>query len=152
MRVITKNPIIFDSYSNFNSSNTNEVKAFQVWSNSKGYSPKLNENGTYDYLTTMSYNSHGAEYETSKGLDFKFDVTQPKVETPIDKPLFQREPTKKVEQRVVDSIQKQTNVSVDNKNDSETTKKKETTKIILIAGVSAFLLLTVLYVSIKVKK
>jgi|LakMenEpi03Aug12_release.lakeMendotaPanAssembly.Ray.scaffolds.fasta_scaffold03477_15 hypothetical protein len=152
MKVITNNPIFYESYSNFNSSNTNEVKAFQIWSNSKGYLPKLTENGSYDFLTKMSYTNHGAEYETSKGKDFAFDVTQPKVVEVIGKPLFTREPTKKPEDRVQDYIKNPKVAPIESQVNVENTKKNNSkTKTILIISASALLLITVLYFSLRKK-
>ena len=77
MKIVTENPIYFDSkckekkagfdsYSNVLGASSGSIKNFQVWVNTnKGTALKIS--GKNDHATKKAYATYGAEYEASNG-------------------------------------------------------------------------------------
>lgn len=71
MKVTTINPVYINKtpigpksrFLSFDGSNKSDVKAFQSWYNSKGYTPKLVVDGVYGPMSKSAYNTYGADYE-----------------------------------------------------------------------------------------
>ena len=84
MIVITRKPILSESFSNLNGdSPKTDILAFQNWAVSKGYLPKEKANSKWNIDTDKAYDTYGNSYESSKSVGgFRFDL-QPNIKSVI---------------------------------------------------------------------
>ena len=80
MRVITKNPVFTEDFSNLNGdSPKDQILAFQNWAVSKGYIPNDKANSKWNVDTDKAYDTYGTQYESQKSVGgFRFDL-QPNI-------------------------------------------------------------------------
>lgn len=73
MKVTTINPVYINKvevgpksrFLSFDGSSSSDVKAFQSWYNTKGYSPKLVVDGKFGPMSKAAYSTYGSDYEKS---------------------------------------------------------------------------------------
>ncbi len=73
MKVITANPIVINNkrisptsmYLSFSGTTPGEIKSFQAWYNSKGYTPKLAVDGVNGPMTSAAIAKYGSQFDAS---------------------------------------------------------------------------------------